>query len=155
MGSLRYSQLKKRRSFEEGDLVTVYDNFNKISYDVVVSEVLGTNNYIVISDNGGKHVSGDCMSTRAPPKPADVPLAPATADTVDNIDNNDVIDDDNLSTISDISEDLDLPTTPFYYNHNNEDAINDPVIPARRGMRELNNLLPPQANTRLRSGRNR
>ena len=147
-------KLKKRRSFDEGDLVTVYDNFNKISYDAVVSEVLGTNNYIVISDNGDKHVSGDNMSARAPPSPADVPLAPAAAVTVDNIDSNSVIDDDNLSTISDISDDLDLPTTPFYYNHNNEDAINDPVIPARRGMRELNNLLPPQANTRLRSGRN-
>ena len=147
------NKLKKRRSFEEGDLVTVYDNFNKISYDAVVSEVLGTNNYIVISDNGGKHVSGDCMSTRAPPKPADAPLAPATADTADNIDNNDVIDDDNLSTISEISEDLDLPSTPFYYNHNNDNAINNPV-PARRGMRELNALLPPQASSRLRSGRN-
>ena len=147
-------KLKKRKSFNEGDPVTVYDNFNKVSYDAVVSEVLGTNNYIVISDNGGKHVSGDNMSARVPPKAAELPLAPAVAATADNIDSNSVIDDDNLSITSDISDDLDMPTTPLYINQNNDNAINDPVIPARRGMRELNNLLPPQANTRLRSGRN-
>ena len=150
-------KLKKRKSFNEGDPVTVYDNFNKISYDAVVSEVLGTNNYIVISDNGGKHVSGDNMSPRAPypaPKPADAPLAPAAAVTADDLDSNSVIDDDNLSTISDTSEDLDMPTQPLYINQNDDNALNDPVIPARRGMRELNNLIPaPQAASRLRSGR--
>ena len=143
------NKLKKRRSFEEGDLVTVYDNFTKISYDAVVSEVLGTNNYIVISDNGSKHVSGDCMSARAAKPTADAPLAPATATTADNIDENTVIDDDNLSVISDISEDFEMPNTQ--YNHNNN-VINENNN--RRGRRELNNLGPVQSLSRLRSGRN-
>ncbi|MEL7079717.1 MAG: hypothetical protein AAGM46_28175, partial [Cyanobacteria bacterium J06582_2] len=146
--------LKKRRSFDEGNLVTVYDNFRKISYDAVVSEVLGTNNYIVESDNGSKHVSGDCMSSRAAHKPsrehpADAPLPPATAIT-DNIDDNIVIDDDNISSYSDNSEDLELPDTTFNDNLNNNNVNRN----NRRGQRELNNLLPIQSLSRLRSGRN-
>ena len=122
----------------------------RISYDAVVSEILGINNYLVISDNGNKHVSGDCMSARAAKPTADAPLAPATATTADTIDENAVIDDDNLSTISDISEDFEMPETPF---NNNNNVINN-NNPNRRGQRELNALLPVQALSRLRSGRN-
>ena len=115
-----------------------------------MSEVLGTNNYIVISDNGSKHVSGDCMSSRAAKKqPADAPLPPATAIT-DNIDDNIVIDDDNLSIYSDNSEDLELPNATFNDNINNNNVNRN----NRRGQRELNNLLPIQSLSRLRSGRN-
>ena len=113
--------------------------------------MLGTNNYIVISDNGSKHVSGDCMSARAAKPTADAPLAPATATTADNIDENTVMDDDNLSIISDISEDLEMPNAPFN-NNNNNNVINNNNN--RRGQRELNNLLPVQSLSRLRSGRN-
>ena len=35
-------KLRKRKSFSEGDLVIVYDNFTKLSYEAVVSEILGT-----------------------------------------------------------------------------------------------------------------
>ena len=52
------AKLRNRREFNEGDNVVVYDNFRKISYPAVVSEILGTNNYLVNSDNGSKHVSG-------------------------------------------------------------------------------------------------
>ena len=137
------NKLKKRKSFEEGDLVVVYDNFTKVSYDAVVSEVLGTNNYLVISDNGAKHVSGDVMSRAAQPS-ADAPPAAA----VDNIDDNTVVDDDNLSIISDVSEDLELPNTQNNYNNNVMNVNNN-----RRGCRELNNLGPVQNLSRLRSGR--
>ena len=140
------NKLKKRRLFEEGNLVTVYDNFNKISYDAIVSEVLGTNNYLVISDNGTKHVSGDNMSARAPPPPT-TPLAPAIS--TDQVDSN--TEDDNLSIYSDLSEDLEMPNTPTYNNNNNN--VNN-HNPHRRGQRELNNLLPVQSLSRLRSGRN-
>ena len=90
------------------------------------------------------------MSARAAKPTADAPLAPATATTADTIDENAVIDDDNLSTISDISEDFEMPETPF---NNNNNVINN-NNPNRRGQRELNNLLPVQALSRLRSGRN-
>ena len=139
-------KLKKRKSFEEGDLVTVYDNFTKLSYNAVVSEVLGTNNYIVMSDNGAKHVSGDVMSSRAASR-ATLPSADAPpAAAADNIDETTVVDDDNLSIISDISGDFELPNT----NYNNN-VIN--VNNNRRGCRELNNLGPVQNLSRLRSGR--
>ena len=101
-------KLRKRKSFEEGDKVVIYDNHTKLSYDAVVSEVLGTNNYLVMSDNGPKHVSGDVMTRAAQPSA----VAPAHVD--DNIDDNVVVDDDNTSVVSDESEDLELPLA-----HNN------------------------------------
>ena len=143
------NKLKKRKSFEEGDLVTVYDNFTKLSYNAVVSEVLGTNNYIVMSENGAKHVSGDVMSARAssvtlPPADATATAEAPHATAADNIDGNSVVDDDNLSITSDISEDSVLPNTT--YNNNNN-------VRNRRGCRELNSLGLIQNLSRLRSGR--
>ena len=41
------NKLKQRKSFSEGEKVVVYDNFKGISYNAVVSEVLGTNTYLV------------------------------------------------------------------------------------------------------------
>ena len=147
-------KLRKRKSFNEGDLVTVYDNFTKLSYEAVVSEILGTNNYLVLSDNGYKHVSGDVMSHAARVKPdvlspaasAAAPAAAQPAAAVDTVDDdfNDIIgNDDNLSVTSDASEDLDLPNS--YVNNN--------VRINRRGQKELNNLSPVQNLSRLCSGR--
>ena len=136
-------KLRKRKSFSEGDLVIVYDNFTKLSYEAVVSEISGTNNYVVLSDNGFKHVSGDVMSHAARVKPDIASPAPAAA--VDNVDNDNFVNDDNLSVTSEASEDLDLPNS----------YVNDNVIinHNRRGQRELNNLDPVQRCSRLRSGR--
>ena len=144
-------KLRKRKSFSEGDLVIVYDNFTKLSYDAVVSEVLGTNNYLVMSDNGSKHVSGDVMSraTRAQPDGVAPAAAQNAAATVDNVDDNIVDEDDNLSVSSDASEDLILPNS--YVNNNNNVMNNNNN---RRGRRELNNLGPIHNMSRLRSGRN-
>ena len=147
------NRLKKRKLFNEGDLVVVYDNFTKTNYDAVVSEVVGTNNYIVKSDNGDKHVSGDVMSPRPassvtlpPPPSADATAAAA----VDNIDNNSNIDDDNLSIFSDESEDFELPNATAQPNNHN---VNNNRNHNRRGLRELNQLGPCQNLSRLRSGR--
>ena len=142
------NKLKKRKSFEEGDLVVVYDNFTKVSYDAVVSAVLGTNNYLVMSDNGAKHVSGDVMSSRAESRAAQPSADAPPAAAVDNFDENTIVDDDNLSIISDESEDLELPNTN---NNNNNNVIN--ANNNRRGCRELNNLGPIKNLSRLRSGR--
>ena len=51
------AKLRRRKSFSEGDHVMVYDNHQKLSYPAIVSEILGINNYLVMSDNGTKHVS--------------------------------------------------------------------------------------------------
>ena len=40
----------------------VFDNFRGTSYEAVVSEILGNNTYLVLCENGTKHVSGDNMS---------------------------------------------------------------------------------------------
>ena len=143
-------KLKKRKSFEEGDLVVVYDNFTKTNYDAVVSEIVGTNNYIVQSDNGAKHVSGDVMSARAASSTT-LPSADATP-AVDNFDNDSIIEDDNLSILSDESDDFELPETHLNNNHNVNNVNNNNNH--RRGLRELNNLGPIQNLSRLRSGRN-
>ena len=83
------------------------------------------------------------MSLAAQPS-ADAP--PATAD--DNIDDTVVVDDDNLSVVSEESEDLELPIAHNNVNNNVNNAVNN-----RRGRRELNNLGPVQNLPRLRSGR--
>ena len=135
-------KLRKRKSFEEGDHVVVYDNHTKLSYDAVVSEVLGTNNYLVMSGNGPKHVSGDNMSRAATQPSAEAPPAPADDNTNDIV----VVDDDNLSVISEESVDLELPIAHNNVYNNVNNAVNN-----RRGRRELNNLGPVQNLPRLRS----
>merc|ERR1712082_235030 len=79
------NKLRNRKTFEEGEKVVVYDNHTKLSYPAIVSEVLGTNNYLVYSNNGPKHVSGDLMSRDASVSSADTtaPVAAARAPTVD------------------------------------------------------------------------
>ena len=48
------NRLRKRKHFDEGDEVVVYDSHTKLSYNAIVEEVLGTNNYLVQCDNGQK-----------------------------------------------------------------------------------------------------
>ena len=55
-------KIKNRRSFQEGDEVNVYDNHNEVSYKAKISEIMGRNNFLVESEQGTKHVSGDVMT---------------------------------------------------------------------------------------------
>merc|ERR1711895_398726 len=100
-----------------------------------VSEILGTNTYLVLSDNGTKHVSGDVMSRdKSRAKQPTAVETPAAVAAEDNVDNNIIVDEDNVSVVSDLSEDLVLPNTHNY------DTVNDNVnnnIVIRRGPREL------------------
>ncbi|CAL4061487.1 unnamed protein product, partial [Meganyctiphanes norvegica] len=141
------AKLRNRKSFEEGDTVVVYDNHKKLSYPAVVSEILGTNNYLVLSDNGPKHVSGDVMSRSVQP------AAVAPADDIDRNHNETVVvDDDNVSVASVISDesDFDIPIVTRNGNFNN---LNNVVNQNRRGQREVLNLGPAPLLPRLRSGR--
>ena len=149
------NKLKLRKSFQEGERVVVYDNFRGTSYSAVVSEILGTNTYLVISDNGTKHVSGDVMSrdkSCATQPTAVVP--PVAAATEDNVDNVSIVDDDSMSDVSELSEDLELPNTNSYDNSHDNDNVNNNVV-HRRGPRELNDLGPMHRSPRLRSGKRR
>ena len=47
-------RIRNRRSFQEGDEVTVYDNHNKVSYKGKILEIMGRNNFFVESENGTK-----------------------------------------------------------------------------------------------------
>ena len=143
------AKLRNRREFNEGDNVVVYDNFRKISYPAVVSEILGTNNYLVNSDNGSKHVSGDNMSMI--PKVREE----KTADGIDrnNIEN-EVVDEDNESVTSELSDDFDeLPPNNMHIANNNLQNLNNNLNQPRRGQRELINLGQVPRLPRLRSGR--
>ena len=147
------NKLKHRKVFSEGENVIVYDNFRGTSYPAVVSEILGTNTYLVLSDNGTKHVSGDVISrdkSRAiQPTAVEPPAAVAAEDNVDNIS---IVDEDNMSVVSDSSEDLTLPNTHSYDNVH--DNVNNNIV-HRRGPRELNDLGPVHRSPRLRSGKRR
>ena len=143
------AKLRDRKDFSEGEKVIVYDNHRKLSYPAVVSEILGTNNYLVISDNGTKHVSGDVMSRAA--------QVGAAVDTVDDIDNDiivedEVLDDDIGSVMSDMSYDMDMPPTNMNVA-NNLNNLNNNRNQTRRGQRELLNLGQVPQLPRLRSGR--
>ena len=102
-----------------------------------------------MSENGAKHVSGDVMSSRVAAREPAAETPPAA--TADNFDENSIVDDDNLSILSDESEDFELPETHFNNNNNNVIDVNNNNN--RRGFRELNNLGPIQNLSRLRSGR--
>ena len=149
------ANLRTRKSFNEEENVVVFDNHTKLSYPAIVSEVMGTNNYLVMSDNGPKHVSGDCMSRDVQAQPPAVAARAPNADRSDITTNEDpLIDDDDIhSVLSDASEDLDLVRgspgslrdNMFVENLNNQ---NGP------GQREVRNLGPqPVLPVRLRSER--
>jgi hypothetical protein len=147
------AKLRNRKSFEEGDAVVVYDTHRKLSYPAVVSEILGTNNYLVLSDNGFKHVSGDVMSSSGQPVtvvPAD-DVARNHNDTV--VSDDDIVtvvsDDDTASISSDMSDESDSHVVAENGNFNNPNNVNQ----YRRGHREILNLGQAPLLPRLRSGR--
>ena len=149
------SKMRKRKNFDEGEKVIVYDVHKKLSYPAVVTQVLGTNNYLVESGNGPKHISGDVMSRRT--AAAAVDARDSQIDSRNN--NNDLhdnlgtssISDDSESISSDLSEDIDDLFAPHIVGERN---FNNNVRPRRRVPREVANLGNfPQSATRLRSGR--
>ena len=125
-----------------------------MSYPAVIKEILGTNNYIVDSDNGPKHVSGDVLSRMSGSTTTDVQRsqnAESNNDLQDNITDTENNGDDSISVSSDLSEDLD----ELYAPHVVGGRIANNNIRPRRVPRELANLgNNPQRATRLRSGRN-
>merc|ERR1712243_361252 len=111
------NKFKRRKSVGEENLVVVNDKFKKDIYDVIMSEVVGTNNYIVECNNGLKYVSGDNLSVRSSTTPKSTAEAEAPA-TDENLENNSTLDDDNLSTLSDDYNKLKLPDV-YLNNYNN------------------------------------
>ena len=101
-------RIRDRRSFQEGDEVTVYDNHNKVSYRGKILEIMGRNNFLVESDNGTKHVSGNVMT-----KISDIVNRPLGGSLSDE-------DREDLESIhsvdSDMSEDLEEVITPLNSN---------------------------------------
>ena len=118
-----------------------------MSYPAIVSEILGTNNYLVDSDIGPKHVSGDVLS-----RASDTATAVTTTDTeteTELLSDTDTFEDDSISVSSDLSEDLDELYAPHIVGGGNN-IMQRP----RRGQREIANLgNVPQHESRLRSGR--
>ena len=123
----------------------MYDNHKKLSYPAVVSEILGTNNYLVNSDNRPKHVSGDVLS-----RVSETATAVPTADIDRNHPEAVTDEDDNVSVSSD---ETDLSLEDLYAPHI-VGGDNNVVQRHRRGQREIANLgSVPQNLSRLRSGR--
>ena len=137
----------------------IYDKFKGTSYQAIVSEILGNNTYLVLCENGTKHVSGDNMSRdksrAATAHPTDALRATADAG-LGSVDSSSTVDSDNESVTSDLSDDLTLLNS---FNHNNYDIVddnvhNDNVVNQRVVPRELNHLGPINRSPRvLRSGK--
>ena len=153
------TKLKKRKYFAEGEHVIIYDKFKGTSYEAIVSEILGNNTYLVLCENGTKHVSGDNMSRDKSHAATAQPTAelPATAEAEPgSVDSSSTVDSDNESVTSDLSDDLTLLNS---FNHNNYDIVddnvhNDNVVNQRVVPRELNHLGPITGSPRvLRSGK--
>ena len=115
----------------------------KLSYPAVVSEILGTNDYLVNSDNGPKHVSGDVLL-----RVSETATAVPAADIETNHPEAVTVEDDNVSVSSDLSEDLDDLYAPHVVG-----GDNNVVQRHRRGQHEIANLgSVPQHLSCLRSG---
>ena len=78
------------------------------------------------------------------------PTADLTDENLDDISNLDP--DDNVSIISEDSDDFQMPNN-YQRNNNNNNVQNNVNNPARRGNRELNSLGSVPQMPRLRSGR--
>ena len=93
-------------------------------------------------------MSGDNLSDRVP-----VPTADAVG-ADENLEINSTLEDDNLSIISDGSDDFIMPNL-YPNNNNNNNVNNNNNNNPRRGNRELNSLgsVPPLPRLRPRLGR--
>ena len=143
------ARMRNRRDFTEGENVMVYDVHTKLSYPAEVLEVLGVNNYLVASDNGQKHVSGDVMSRTS--------ITNTLEDKEDDPSQQDVSDsqeDDTLSVMSDMSDDLEVIIDDIDEVPPALEVEDDFEPPPRRVSRELANLgNSSQHLPRLRSGK--
>ena len=149
--------MKNRKYFAEGDNVVIFDKFKGTSYQAIVSEILGNNTYLVLCENGTKHVSGDNMSRDKSRAATAHPTGalPATAEPgPGSVDSSNSVDSDAESVTSDLSDD---DITLFNsFNQNDYDIVDDNVnnVDNQRVVpRELNHLGPIVGSPRLRSGR--
>ena len=99
-------KIKKRRPFQEGDEVNVYDNHTELSFKGKITEIMGRNDYLVESEQGTKHVSGDFMT-----KISDIVNRPMGGSTQNFEDKEDL--ESIQSDISDMSEDFEDVITPL------------------------------------------
>ena len=134
-------KIRKPRPFQEGDDVNVYDNHKGVSYKGKVTEVLGNNNFLVESEHGTKHVSGDVLT-----KISNIVNRPTGGNTQF------VEDDEDLESIqsdtSDMSEDLEDVITP------QADPYGTNLRFRRSRRREIDQLGQQSGSLpRLRSGR--
>ena len=113
------AKLQRRRQFSEGEEVVVYDNHTKVSSSGNIVEVLGNNTYLADCGNGPKHVSGDLISRVSETATRNI----GGEDIVhQEIGQEDLVDDDNMSIVSDSSfgsEILTLDDVHVVPQHNN------------------------------------
>ena len=86
--------------------MNVYDTHNEVSFKGKITEVMGRNNYLVESEQGTKHVSGDVMT-----KISDIVNRPMGGSTQNFEDKEDL--ESIQSDVSDISEDFEDVISPL------------------------------------------
>ena len=122
--------------------MNVYDNHKKITYKGKILEIMGRNDFLVETENGNKHVSGDVLSHI--PEIVNRPVG----GSIDNEDGEDL--ESITSAGSDMSEDLEDIITPL----NNADPYGNNLRFRRSRRREIDQLDRSGVSLpRLRSGR--
>ena len=122
--------------------MNVYDNHNEVSYKGKISEIMGRNNFLVESEQGTKHVSGDVMT-----KISDIVNRPMGGSTQNFEDKEDL--ESIQSDVSDMSEDLEDVISPL-----EADPYGTNLRFRRSRRREIDQLGQQSGSlTRLRSGR--
>ena len=135
-------KIRKPRPFQEGDDVNVFDNHTEVSYKGKITEVMGRNNYLVESEHGTKHVSGDVLT-----KISDIVNRPTGGNAQDFEDEEDL--ESIQSDISDMSDDFEDVFTP-----QEADPYGTNLRFRRSRRREIDQLGQQSGSLpRLRSGR--
>ena len=133
------ARLRRRRQFEEGEEVVVYDNRTKLSSSGNILEVLGNNTYLADCGNGPKHVSGDLISKVSGTSGRDIG---GDDSMTQEIGQEDLLEDDNMSISSESS--IGSKKNNLHNVHNLAPQINNRVHRKRR--RQVDRLGRIEAN---------
>ena len=133
------TKLRSKKTFSEGEEVTVYDNRSKLSATGKILEVLGNNTYLADCGKGPQHISGDLISKVSEAADREIGGSNEVQQEIgDNLDVDHFFqDDDNMSIASESSICSDFVAPP-----NNNLNVNV----RRRRRTQLDHLGPADAN---------
>ena len=151
-------KLRRRRTFQEGEEVIIYDNRTKLSGKAKILEVLGNNTYLADSGSGPKHVSGDLISSVSEKAERVIGGGDILIQDIGNDLNDFIVDDkelfDNDDTVS-ISSESSMGSDVLYFNDNVAPHNNINVRVRKKRRTQVEQLGQPDAALQRLRPRNR